>query len=67
MSTKKQALNSSENPVNRGRHEHQCRICSHPKRGEIEETFVAWISPTQIAKKYSVSRDECIAMLTPWA
>jgi hypothetical protein len=43
--------------TSRGRHEHQCRICSHPKRDEIEQAFIAWVSPTQIAKKYSVSRD----------
>jgi hypothetical protein len=57
MSTKKQASKVDENPVNRGRHEHQCRICSHPKRDEIEQAFIAWVSPAQIAKKYSVSRD----------
>src|SRR5271165_4525875 len=57
MSTKKQASKVAENPVNRGRHEHQCRICSHPKRDAIEQAFIAWVSPVQIAKKYSVSRD----------
>src|SRR5271157_751092 len=45
------------NPISRDRHEHQCRICSHPKRDEIERTFIAWVSPVQIAKEYSVSRD----------
>jgi hypothetical protein len=43
--------------VSKGRHEHQCRICSHPKRDEIEQAFVSWVSPAQIAKKHSVSRD----------
>src|SRR5271157_114426 len=57
MSTNKQTREDRENPVSRGRHEHQCRICSHPKRDEIEESFIAWVSPAQIAKKYSVSRD----------
>jgi hypothetical protein len=57
MSAKKRANRVAENPVSRGRHEHQCRICSHPKRDEIEQAFVAWTSPAQIAKKYSVSRD----------
>lgn len=57
MSVKKQASNAGENPVNRGRHEHQCRICSHPKRDEIEQAFISWVSPAQIAKKHSVSRD----------
>jgi hypothetical protein len=58
MSTKKQRSNAGENPVSRGRHEHQCRICSHPKRDEIEHAFIARVSPAQIAKKHSVSRDE---------
>jgi hypothetical protein len=54
---KKQVNKSGENPVSRGRHEHQCRVCSHPKREEIEHAFIAWVSPAQIAKKHSVSRD----------
>ncbi len=48
---------SSSASVSKGRHEHQCRICSHPKRDEIEQAFVTWVSPAQIAKKHSVSRD----------
>ncbi len=48
---------SSSASVSKGRHEHQCRICSHPKRDEIEQAFIAWVSPAQIAKKHSVSRD----------
>lgn len=54
MKTKQQ---TSAPTVNKGRHEHQCRICSHPKRDEIEQAFIAWVSPAQIAKKHSVSRD----------
>ncbi len=57
MSTKKQASKAGENPVNRGRHEHQCRICRHTRRTEIEEAFVGWVSPARIAKKFGVSRD----------
>lgn len=57
MSRKKQKSNASENPVSRGRHEHQCRICRHACRSEIEEAFVGWISPARIAKKFGVSRD----------
>ncbi len=53
----KKANKADEIPVNRGRHEHQCRICSHSKRDEIEQAFIAWVSPAQIAKRYSVSRD----------
>src|SRR5271167_2211948 len=54
MTTKRR---TSTGTVSKGRHEHQCRICSHPKRDEIEQSFVAWVSPAQVAKKYSVSRD----------
>jgi len=54
---KKQSNKVGENPVSRGRHESQCRICAHPKRDEIEEAFITWSSLAQIAKKYSVSRD----------
>ena len=46
MNTKKQASKAGENPVNRGRHEHQCRICSHPKRDEIEQAFILGQSGT---------------------
>ena len=44
-------------PVSRGRHEHQCRICAHRERADIEEAFVNWVSPAHIAKKYGISRD----------
>ncbi len=58
MSTKtKQASKVGKNPVNRGRHEYQCRICRHARRADIEQDFVNWASLAQIAKKYSVSRD----------
>jgi hypothetical protein len=57
MSTKESKSNSGENCVSRSRHEHQCRICAHSHREEIEQAFISWVSPAQIAKKYSVSRD----------
>ncbi len=57
MSTKKQKSNAGENPVSRGRHEHQCRICRHARRTDIEEAFVGWVSSARIAKQYGVSRD----------
>jgi hypothetical protein len=43
--------------VSKGRHEAQCCICSHPRREEIEQTFVNWASVARIAEEYSVSRD----------
>lgn len=38
-----------------GRHAVNCRICAHPRRQEIEEDFVAWRSPKQIAKDYGLA------------
>ena len=43
--------------VNPGRHAHGCKICSHPRREEIEREFINWGSPTAIARKYAASRD----------
>jgi hypothetical protein len=43
--------------VSQGRHESYCKICSHPKRNEIEQAFVTWGSSDRIAKSYGVSRD----------
>ena len=44
-------------PVNTGRHEYHCTICSHAKREEIERSFLNWTSPSRISEQYSVSRD----------
>ena len=57
MRMKKQASKVGENPANRGRHERQCRICTHARRADIEEAFVNWVSSARIAKQYGVSRD----------
>jgi hypothetical protein len=37
------------------RHSHACRICAHKKREEIETEFVAWESPTTIAKNHHLA------------
>ena len=49
----------SENhkPINPGRHEYHCTICSHAQREEVERAFLNWNSPSSISKQYSVSRD----------
>ena len=44
-------------PINPGRHEYHCTICSHSKREEIESAFLNWTGPSSISKLYSVSRD----------
>jgi hypothetical protein len=43
--------------TNRGRHEHGCRICSNPKREEIERDWLDWGNTTRIAKDHKLSRD----------
>src|SRR5271167_4589966 len=48
---------TSSTTVSKGRHEHQCRVCKHAHRADIEDEFVSWVSPARIAKKYGVSRD----------
>jgi hypothetical protein len=54
VSTKQQ---TSAATVSKGRHEHQCRVCAHAHRADIEHEFVNWVSPARIAKKYGISRD----------
>jgi hypothetical protein len=49
--------NENEKPINPGRHEYHCTICSHSKREEIERALLNWSSPSSISKQYSVSRD----------
>jgi len=57
-STQRKAKGEAETSiVSQGRHEFHCRICCHPKREEIDQAFVTWTSPIQIAENYGVSRD----------
>lgn len=44
-------------PVNQGRHEAQCAVCSHPQREELERDWLDWGSTSRIAREYKVSRD----------
>jgi hypothetical protein len=37
------------------RHQRDCRVCRHLKREEIEEAFVAWHSPRELAKRFGVT------------
>ena len=37
-----------------GRHEPRCKICSHPRREEIEAQFTGWISPADIARDFKL-------------
>ncbi len=38
------------------RHERKCLICNHPDREAIEEEFLHWNGPAEIASRYDVSR-----------
>ena len=49
MIRKRKNKGSSAKPVSPGRHAHNCTICAHLDRGEIERDFVDWKSPIQIA------------------
>jgi hypothetical protein len=49
---KKEPLSNS---VNVGRHSKNCKICLHPKCEEIEQDFVNWRSPAEIAKIYRLA------------
>jgi hypothetical protein len=54
---KKRKGGETNSAVSEGRHKYHCKICSHPKREEIEQAFLTWTSPISIAKDYAVSRD----------
>jgi hypothetical protein len=38
------------------RHARDCAICSHKEREQIELEFVAWESPTRLARRFRISR-----------
>jgi hypothetical protein len=38
------------------RHAEQCGICRHPQRPEIEQAFLHWASPRELAEEYKVSK-----------
>jgi hypothetical protein len=47
--------NESGKALNLGRHKRCCKICSHEKREEIEQDFIAWKSPIAIAEEYGLA------------
>ena len=47
--------NEKQQGVSRGRHEKLCTICRHLKREEIENDFINWHSPAEIAKTYDLA------------
>jgi len=55
--SKPQRDSETRRSVSQGRHEARCLICAHKEREEIEQSFVAWVSPAKIAEEHGVSRD----------
>jgi len=39
----------------RDRHSRKCQICSHPRRADIEQDFLRWLSPDRIAAQYGLA------------
>jgi hypothetical protein len=37
------------------RHSRKCQICSHPRRQDIEQDFLRWLSPDRIAAQYGLA------------
>jgi hypothetical protein len=35
-------------------HKLKCRVCSHPKRHEIEQDYLRWRSPEKLARDYGI-------------
>jgi hypothetical protein len=49
--------NENNKPINPGRHEYHCTICSHAQRDEVERAFLNWTSTSCMGKQYGLSRD----------
>jgi hypothetical protein len=42
-------------PVDVGRHQRTCSVCAHSQCDEIEDAFVSWRSPAQIAEEFGIA------------
>jgi len=54
MAASKNQKTSSPTGPNIGRHASGCRICAHPQRREIEDDFIQWRSPAEIAREFGL-------------
>ena len=45
---------AQDRPVSLGRHKRNCSICSHPERDAIEQSFLHWHSPEEIATQFGL-------------
>ena len=48
-------MNTPEKPVNLGRHQRNCSVCSHADREEIEGDFIGWRSAVEIGYAYGLA------------
>ena len=58
--SKRIAIPGAARRPNLGRHAANCRICSHPQRQEIEQDFIAWVSPAKIAQGFQLGDRSCV-------
>jgi ribosomal protein S14 len=63
---KRSKSTATDKPVNRGRHETNCKVCQHPERAAIEDEFIAWKSPSRITKDWGF-RDRTTLYRHAWA
>jgi len=57
---------AADRPVSRGRHETNCKVCQHAERAAIEGEFIAWKSPSRIARDWNL-RDRTTIYRHAWA
>jgi hypothetical protein len=43
-----------DSPTSLGRHERKCTVCDHPDRDLIEQEFLRWYSPQDIARDHDL-------------
>jgi hypothetical protein len=46
---------AQDRPVSLGRHKRKCSVCRHPERHDIEQDFLHWRNPDEIAAQYGLS------------
>src|SRR5208282_53271 len=50
------SLSRAPHPPNLARHARKCVICSHRDREDIEDDFIDWRRPDEIARNYQISQ-----------
>ena len=53
-------LSHPTSAVSLSHHQRNCSICRHPDRAEIEDEFLRWHMPEQIAEDYKISDRSCV-------